>query len=106
MLPEITVVELDEKLKSPNPPLLIDVREPDEYEFCRIEGAQLKPLGQIMEWAKELDPEAEIVCQCHTGRRSAQATQYLQSLGFKRVFNLKGGIDSWSLQIDPDVLRY
>jgi rhodanese-related sulfurtransferase len=106
MIPEMTVVELDEKLKGPNPPLLIDVREPDEYEFSRIEGAQLKPLGQIREWAKELDPDAEIVCQCHTGRRSAQAAFYLQSLGFKRVFNLKGGIDSWSLQIDPDVPRY
>lgn len=106
MLPEITVVELSEKLQGSQPPLLIDVREPDEYEFCRIEGAQLKPLGEIMEWAKELDPEAEIVCQCHTGQRSAQATYYLQSLGFKRVFNLKGGIDAWSLQIDPDVPRY
>src|SRR5688572_12274028 len=106
MVPEITVVELSEKLQGSQPPLLIDVREPDEYEFSRIEGAQLKPLGEIMEWAKELDPEAEIVCQCHTGRRSAQAAYYLQSLGFKRVFNLKGGIDAWSLQIDPDVPRY
>ena len=106
MLPEITVRELDEKLKSPTPPLLIDVRDEDEFAFCRIEGAQLKPLAEIMNWAKELDPAAEIVLQCHTGSRSAQATMYLQRLGFKNVANLKGGIDAWALQIDPDVERY
>ncbi len=106
MLPEITARELDEKLKGPNPPLLIDVRDADEFAFCRIEGAQLKPLAQIMNWAKELDPEAEIVLQCHVGGRSGQATQYLQRQGFKHVYNLKGGIDAWALQIDPDIERY
>jgi rhodanese-related sulfurtransferase len=106
MIPEITPQQLAEKLHGPNPPLLIDVREPYEYEYCRIEGAQLKPLGQIMIWAKDLDPEAEIILQCHTGMRSAQATGYLQSLGFKRVFNLRGGIEAWSIQIDPSVPRY
>jgi rhodanese-related sulfurtransferase len=106
MLPEITPRELDAKLKGPNPPLLIDVRDADEFAFNRIEGAQHKPLAQIAAWAKELDPEAEIVLHCHVGARSGQATLYLQRLGFKHVYNLKGGIDAWSLQIDPDIERY
>ena len=106
MLPEITVRELETKLKSPNPPIIIDVRDADEFAFCRIEGAQHKPLMLIATWAKELDPEAEIVLQCHVGGRSAQATMYLQRLGFKHVYNLRGGIDAWALQVDPDVERY
>jgi rhodanese-related sulfurtransferase len=106
MIPELTPPQLAEKLKDPNPPLLIDVREPYEYAYCRIEGAHLKPLGDIMRWIKELDPEAEIVFQCHTGMRSAQVTDYAQSLGFKRVFNLRGGIDDWSAMVDPSVPRY
>jgi rhodanese-related sulfurtransferase len=105
-VPEVTPPELAEKLKSPNPPLLIDVREPYEFGLCRIEGAQLKPLGGIMDWAQSLDREAEIVLQCHTGVRSGQATAYLRHLGFKRVFNLRGGIDAWSRLVDPSVPRY
>ncbi len=106
MLAEITPKQLAEKLKSAAPPLIVDVREPFEYEYCRIEGAVLKPLGEIMRWAQELDKEAEIVLQCHTGSRSAQATQYLSRLGFKRVLNLRGGIDAWSAQVDSSVPRY
>jgi rhodanese-related sulfurtransferase len=106
MIPELTPPQLAEKLKGSNPPLLIDVREPHEYAYCRIEGAQLKPLGGIRRWITELAPEAEIVFQCHTGMRSAQATGYAQSLGFKRVFNLRGGIDDWSAMVDPSVPRY
>lgn len=106
MLPEITPRQLAEMLKSPNPPLLIDVREPHEYAYCRIEGAQLMPLGQITEWAPELDREQAIVLQCHTGVRSGHATRYLQHLGFKRVYNLRGGIDSWSEEVDPSVPQY
>ena len=106
MAPEITVLELAEKLKSPNPPLLIDVREADEYDYCRIAGAQLKPLGGIMQWAKDLDREAEIVLQCHVGQRSLIAANYLQHLGFKRVYNLTGGIDAWAALVDPQMPRY
>jgi rhodanese-related sulfurtransferase len=106
MLPEISPKELEEKLKGPNPPLLIDVREPHEYRFCRIEGAQLKPLGDIEDWAQELDREAEIVLQCHTGARSGHAAMYLKHLGFKKVANLRGGIERWSTEVDPEVPRY
>ncbi len=106
MLPEITPRELAAKLKSDRPPQLIDVREPYEHQYCRIEGAALRPLRQIGLWARELDPEAEIVLQCHTGQRSAMATMYLQRLGFQRVYNLSGGIDAWAEEVDPSVLRY
>jgi len=106
MVPEISPRELAEQLKSDTPPLLIDVREPSEYDYCRIEGAQLKPMGDLMTWINELDKEAAIVCQCHTGVRSLQVARYLQRLGFKKVFNLRGGIDAWSVQVDPNVPRY
>ena len=106
MVPEITPQTLKAKLQTEKPPLIIDVREPHEFRFCHIEGAQLKPLGDIEDWAQELDPEAEIVLQCHTGVRSAHATAYLKSLGFKQVTNLRGGIDAWSVAVDPEVPRY
>lgn len=106
MVPEISVRELDARLRGPTPPLLIDVREPHEWAFCRITGAQLKPMSQIMSWLGALDPSAEIVFQCHSGVRSLQVAQYLQSQGFQHVYNLRGGIDAWSLEVDPSVPRY
>jgi rhodanese-related sulfurtransferase len=106
MPPEITVAELAEKLKSAKPPLLIDVREVNEFAYCRIPGAELRPLGEIQSWSRDLDPEAEIVLQCHTGMRSAQAANYLSRLGFKHVNNLEGGIDAWAEEIDPNMPRY
>jgi rhodanese-related sulfurtransferase len=106
MLPELTALQLAEKLRGADPPVLIDVREPHEYAYCRIPGAHLKPLGEIEVWAHELDPGAEIVFQCHTGVRSYHAARYLQRLGFKSVYNLRGGIEAWSLEVDPAVPRY
>lgn len=106
MIPEINAVELAQRLAQPSPPTLIDVREADEYAYCRIEGAQLKPLGEIEQWSGELDREAEYVLQCHSGGRSGHATGYLQHLGFKHVFNLRGGIDAWSRLVDPNIPRY
>jgi rhodanese-related sulfurtransferase len=106
MIPEMTPRELSDRLKGDHPPLVIDVREPHEYQYCRIDGAQLRPLRQIAAWAWELDRDAEIVLQCHTGHRSAQATLYLQRLGFTKVYNLSGGIDAWSAEVDPSVPRY
>ncbi len=106
MVPELTPRQLAEKLKSENPPLLIDVREPFEYQIARLPGAQLKPMGETLEWMKELDPEAEIVFHCHTGMRSMQVATYLKTQGFKNVYNLRGGIDTWSVDVDPGVPRY
>jgi rhodanese-related sulfurtransferase len=86
--------------------LIIDVREAEEYELARIEGAHLLPLSRFNEWASALDPEAELVVMCHHGIRSAQVCAYLARQGFKNVYNLEGGIDLWSCEIDRTVPRY
>jgi rhodanese-related sulfurtransferase len=86
--------------------LLIDVRELEEYELARVEGARLLPLSQFNEWAPSLDPETEAVVMCHHGVRSAQVCSYLARQGFKKLSNLEGGIDRWSFEVDPSVPRY
>ncbi|MFN0087476.1 MAG: rhodanese-like domain-containing protein [Blastocatellia bacterium] len=86
---------------------LIDVREPSEFQAARIEGAELRPLGQIMQWAAELgDKDQEIVLHCHHGMRSDRACQFLAAQGYTNLKNLIGGIDDWSLRVDPLVPRY
>ncbi len=103
---EITVEELSKRMKSGTAPTLIDVRERFEYDFAHIEGAVLKPLPDLMEWAGELNKDQEYIMQCHTGSRSAYATMALTQMGFKQVKNLVGGIAEWSAQIDPNVPQY
>jgi len=103
----ITVEELKAKLDADEKFRLIDVREPSEYRTARIEGSELRPLGQIMQWAQELtDKNEEIVLHCHHGMRSDRACQYLAAQGFTNLKNLAGGIDEWSIKIDPSVARY
>jgi len=102
----ITVQELKEKLDRGEQIVLVDVREPWEYNICKIPGAQLIPLGAMGTEYKKLDPSAEIVLHCHMGMRSMDATQFLLQQGFKNVKNLTGGINAWSQHIDPSVPRY
>jgi adenylyltransferase/sulfurtransferase len=85
---------------------LIDVREPYEWRIGRIEGAQLMPLGGIYTWAGKLDPKRDIVLYCHHGQRSRAAADFLYAQGFMRVSNLTGGIDRWSVEVDPTVPQY
>ncbi|MBC7944913.1 MAG: sulfurtransferase [Burkholderiales bacterium] len=87
-------------------PLLLDVREPWEFELCHLEGARLLPMQQIPQQAKELVNDAEIVVICHHGLRSAQVVQFLMRNGFRNVANLHGGIDAWAERIDPTMRRY
>jgi rhodanese-related sulfurtransferase len=103
---EMNVKELAERIKAGTAPQIIDVREPNEYAYARIPGAALKPLGEFRKWAQKLDKNQEYVLQCHTGSRSQQAAYLLERLGFTKVYNLSGGIDAWSLHIDPTVPRY
>jgi sulfur-carrier protein adenylyltransferase/sulfurtransferase len=98
--------ELKRRMDAGEPFELIDVREPFEYEIARIDGAKLIPLGEIAERLDELEREQPIIAHCHSGTRSAQAVQLLQQRGFAKVYNLEGGIDAWSDQIDPDVPKY
>ena len=105
-IPEMSPHELKRKMDAGEPFELIDVREPFEYEIARIDGAKLIPLGEITERSGELTGEQPIVVHCHSGKRSAQAARLLQQRGFANVYNLDGGIDAWSDQIDPDVPKY
>jgi adenylyltransferase/sulfurtransferase len=103
---EITAVALkDEWARHPDL-VLIDVREPREYEIGRIEGARLMPLRELPRRLGELDGHAEIVTHCHHGVRSLKALEILKAAGFARVRSLKGGIDAWSREVDPSVPRY
>lgn len=102
----ITVQELKQKFDRGEKIVLIDVREPWEYNIAKITSAQLIPLGTLGSEYKKLDPNAEIVIHCHMGMRSMDATQFLLQQGFTNVKNLTGGINAWSMQIDPSVPRY
>jgi adenylyltransferase/sulfurtransferase len=103
----ITVEELKSRFDAGEGLRLIDVREPSEYRTAKIEGSELKPLGQIAGWANELtDKDEEIVLHCHHGMRSDRACQYMAAQGFTNVKNLIGGIDEWSLKVDSSVPRY
>ena len=102
----LSAQEIKEKLDQGKELLILDVREPWEYQTARIEGSLLIPLGQLEKRKEELDTEAEIVCLCHMGVRSYRAMKYLQASGFKNVKNLAGGIEAWSLKVDPSVPRY
>ncbi|MFN7984857.1 MAG: molybdopterin-synthase adenylyltransferase MoeB [Vicinamibacterales bacterium] len=103
---EITAVELKQRLDRGDKLVIVDVREPNEYQINRIPGSQLIPLGEIPRRYAELDPEEEIVVQCKAGGRSAKAADYLRTVGFKRVLNLKGGILDWVDKVDPSQPKY
>lgn len=92
--PTLNALELNEKLKNGRRPLVIDVRQPDEYRSGHIAGAKLMPLGELRRRMKELPQNREIVCVCASGNRSGSATRMLVGAGFDAV-NMKGGMLSW-----------
>ena len=102
----ISPVQLDEQMKSGEALRLIDVREPVEYEIARVAGAELLPLSRFDEWSRSLNPEEKIVVMCHHGIRSAQVCAVLARGGFGKLYNLAGGIDRWSQEVDPSVPQY
>lgn len=103
---EITVVELKAKLDAGESIRVIDVRESLEYDLCRLPEAELIPLGQLPEQVNRLSTAETIVLYCHVGVRSWQAMMFLKKMGFTRVKNLRGGIDAWAREIDPDMPVY
>lgn len=104
---EITATELKRRMDAGEDVQLIDVRQPDEYAFAKIEGAKLIPLGDIVRRMDELDPEREVILQCKAGGRSATAIQMLTRAGYQgKMANLRGGITSWSNDVDPNILKY
>jgi rhodanese-related sulfurtransferase len=87
-------------------PLLLDVREPWEYETARIEGSKLVPLGEVATRLGELAQDQDVVAICHHGGRSMQVAMFLEKNGFAKVHNLSGGMDAWSKNVDPSVPVY
>jgi rhodanese-related sulfurtransferase len=101
----ITARGLKGRLDAGERPMLLDVREPWEFELARIEGSKLIPMSQLEERFTELDPGSETVVICHHGNRSSYVTQALQRSGFGKVLNLEGGLDAYSF-VDESVPRY
>jgi molybdopterin/thiamine biosynthesis adenylyltransferase/rhodanese-related sulfurtransferase len=102
---EITPEELKAKLDKDEDVFMLDVREPHEFEICNLDG-YLIPLRDLPSRISELDSSKEIVAYCHTGVRSQRAVEFLKTAGFKKVKNLVGGIEAWSVLSDPTVPRY
>jgi rhodanese-related sulfurtransferase len=94
--------------KAGTPFRLIDCREPEEWDTCRIEGAELLPLSEFAERHPGVlaDPAEPIVIHCHHGMRSAKATLFLRQKGYQNVWSMARGIEGWSLEVDPTVPRY
>ena len=105
-IPEVTAEELKAQIDSGKDVFILDVREPNEYQICRIAGSTLIPLGEVAARSAELDRNRDMVVHCKMGGRSAKAVALLQERGFTRVRNLKGGILDWIDKVDPTQSKY
>jgi adenylyltransferase/sulfurtransferase len=104
-VPEMTPRELKARLDRGDEVYILDVREPHEYQICNLKG-HLLPLGELPRRVHELDSSREIVAHCRSGKRSAEAVDFLRKAGFRKIHNLKGGILAWSEEVDPSVPKY
>jgi molybdopterin/thiamine biosynthesis adenylyltransferase/rhodanese-related sulfurtransferase len=104
-VPEISPRDLKTRLDRGDDLFILDVREPHEYQICNL-GGHLIPLGDLSRRVNELDSSREIVAHCRSGKRSAEAVEFLRKAGFRKVLNLKGGILAWSDEVDPAVPKY
>ena len=103
---EVTATELKKELDAGRELFILDVRNPVEYDICRLEGGHLIPLDQLISRVNELDSAWDIVAMCRSGARSAKAIEVLQQAGFRKLRNLQGGILAWSDEVDPSVPKY
>jgi adenylyltransferase/sulfurtransferase len=103
---EITPQEVKAKLQNGAKLLLVDCREPWEWETCRIEGAQLMPKASVPLHIRSIEAAEEVVVYCHHGRRSLDVVAWLRAQGVEQALSMAGGIDRWSQEIDPAVPRY
>lgn len=105
---EIDCATVKKRLDSGDDFWFIDCREPGEYEACKIAGATLVPMSELADRAAELEPhrQQEIIVHCHHGGRSLRVANWLRRNGFEKARSMAGGIDQWSLEIDPSVPRY
>jgi sulfur-carrier protein adenylyltransferase/sulfurtransferase len=103
---EVAPAVLRAELDAGTPVVLVDVREPHEWDLVHLDGAQLVPLGSLPAGAQQLDPGAPLVTYCHHGARSLRAVDILRAAGFSRVRSLAGGIDAWAREVEPGMVRY
>jgi rhodanese-related sulfurtransferase len=108
MIPQQTALQVQAQLDAGVPLVFLDVRQPEEYAIGHIAGCKLIPLGELPSRLGELEvaPDEPIVVYCHHGVRSLRAVNYLMQMGFTNVVSLAGGIEAWSLQVDPSIKRY
>ncbi len=104
-IPSISVEELKKKLDAKADIFILDVREPHEYQICNLKG-YLIPVGDLPKRVNELDSSREIIAHCKMGGRSAKAVNFLRRSGFKKVYNLTGGITAWAEKVDPTMPKY
>jgi len=103
---ETTVDDLKRRLDSGEKLFVLDVRNPEEYQICKIPGSMLIPLPQLPQRFQELDKDREIIIHCKSGMRSLKAQQFLRGQGFQKTKNLKGGILAWADRIDHSMPKY
>jgi len=108
LIPQLGPAELQHWRSDPTrtPPALIDVREPWEFEYCRIEGSVLIPLGELAARIDEVPADRPLVIVCHHGNRSGYAAAMLLQAGFREVHNLRGGVEQWAAEVEPTMKRY
>lgn len=105
-VPSIDVADLRTQLKSAEPPLLLDVREPSEWEIASIDGSVKISLGSLADKYSELPKDKTIAIICHSGKRSARATAFLMEKGYYKVYSVDGGINAWAERIDNNMRTY
>ena len=105
-VPEVTAPDVKKMIDEKKPFVLVDVREPHEFDICRIPGSTLIPLGDLPSRMNELNSADEIVVHCRSGVRSARAVELLMKAGFRKIHNLKGGVLAWADQVDPSMPKY
>jgi adenylyltransferase/sulfurtransferase len=105
-VPEVTVQELKTMMDGKEDFFLLDVREPVEWEIARLPGATLIPLGELPDRLDELPGDKKLVVHCKSGARSARAVGFLRNSGYEDAWNVAGGINAWSREIDPEVALY
>jgi adenylyltransferase/sulfurtransferase len=103
---DATVEELKERLDRKEDLFILDVRQPEEFQICRIPGSKLIPLAELPQRVGELQKDRELIVHCKSGMRSLKATKFLRDAGFKGARNLKGGILAWAQKIDPTMPTY
>ncbi len=105
---EMTAIQLRQRLTSSGntTPVLLDVREEWEYQYCHIENSVLIPMGEISQKLHDLDPQRETVVICHHGIRSRRIGHYLETQNFTHIINLTGGVEAWADTVDPAMPRY